>query len=815
MARKLSALLLTLFSLIAGVNAQSGTGGIKGNIVTSEGEPAAFVSVRIEQHSRGTVTDGKGDFAFRRLEPGTYVLQVSLLGYEPMAETVTVTAGQTATVKLHLQVSKTQLSEVTVVGGQNKLANKESDYIARLPIKNLENPQVYNVIGKELMKEQVITSFDDALKNAPGVTRLWSSTGRGGDGAGYFTMRGFAVQPTMVNGIAGISNGSPDPADIERVETIKGPSGTLFGSSLVSFGGLINIVTKKPYDAFGGEISYTGGTYGLNRVTADLNTPLNKDKSVILRTNAAYHSEGSFQDAGFKRSWFLAPSLSYRVNDRLSFLVNTEFYSGEGTNPTMIFLNRRRQLIARTPDQLGIDFTRSFTSNDIVIKTPSVNLFGQANYKISDQWTSQTTVSRSTRRSQGYYSYVMFLDEGGTRDNPMPANDTLISRYLARQNSTTTATDVQQNFIGDFKIGSLRNRLVAGLDFLSQFTENDNSPYIRFDLINTVNPKDPRYSQLNKAAVDARLAQATTGQVRNATTNYTYSAYVSDVLNITDQLIAMASLRVDHFVTKPTKNYVTGEKGKDDFSQTSVSPKFGLIYQVVKDKVSLFANYMNGFKNSAPVTQSLPEYSGVLKPQQANQFEGGVKLNVLNNKLSMSASYYNILVTNMTRSIDVEKDGNHYNITVQDGSQRSKGVEVDLIANPLPGLNIVAGYGYNDSKMEKSDSGILGRRPVSAGPEHVANWWISYTATSGKLHGLGLGFGGNYGSENLITNSKATGVFTLPSYTVLNAGIFYQVNAYRLALKMDNITDKAYYGGWTTVERMMPRRFSASVAFKF
>lgn len=813
MDKKLSALLLMLFSLIAGVSAQSGTGGIKGNIVTSEGEPAAFVSVRIEQHSRGTVADGKGDFAFRRLEPGTYILQVSLLGYEPVAETVTVTANHTATVHLRLQVSKTQLSEVTVVGGQNKLANKESDYIARLPIKNLENPQVYNVVGKELMKEQVITSFDDALRNAPGVTRLWSSTGRGGDGAGYFTMRGFAVQPTMVNGIAGISNGSPDPADIERIETIKGPSGTLFGSSLVSFGGLINIVTKKPYDAFGGEISYTGGTYGLNRVTADINTPLNKDKSAILRTNAAYHSEGSFQDAGFKRSWFLAPSLSYRVNDRLSFLVNTEFYSGESTNPTMVFLNRRRQLIAKTPDQLGIDFTRSFTSNDITLKTPSVNLFGQANYKLSDKWTSQTTVSRSTRRSDGYYSYVMFLDAGDA--SVQKPNDTLLSRYVTRQYSTTTATDVQQNFIGDFKIGSLRNRLVAGVDFLSQYTQNDNAPYILFDLVNAVNPKDPRYSQLNRAAVDARLAQEKDGQVKNATTNYTYSAYVSDVLNITDQLIAMASVRVDHFVSKPTKDYVTGEKGTDDFSQTSVSPKFGLIYQVVKDKVSLFANYMNGFQNVAPVTQSLPEYSGVLKPQQANQFEGGVKLNVFNNKLSMSASYYNILVTNMTRSIDVEKGGNRYNVTIQDGSQRSKGVEVDLIANPLPGLNIVAGYGYNDSKMVESDSSVLGRRPTSAGPEHVANWWVSYTATSGKLHGLGLGFGGNYGSENMITNSKATGVFTLPSYTVLNAGVFYQVNAYRLALKMDNLTNKVYYGGWTTVERMMPRRFSASVAFKF
>ncbi len=162
---------------------------------------------------------------------------------------------------------------------------------------------------------------------------MWSSTGRPNDGAGYFSMRGFAVQPSMINGIAGISNGSIDPANIEHIETIKGPSGTLFGSSLISFGGLINIVTKKPYDHFGGEVSYTGGSFGLHRVTADINTPLTANKSVLFRLNAAYHHENSFQDAGFRKSLFVAPSFTFNVNDRLTIDLNAEIYNGKATNP--------------------------------------------------------------------------------------------------------------------------------------------------------------------------------------------------------------------------------------------------------------------------------------------------------------------------------------------------------------------------------------------------------------------------------------------------------------------------------------------------
>ena len=702
--------------------------------------------------------------------------------------------------------AKKELDEVSITARQNRI-KKESDHIARLPITNIENPQVYNVVSKELMREQVITNFDDAVKNVPGLNKLWTSTGRAGDGAGYFSMRGFSVQPSMINGIAGLTNGGIDPANIERIESIKGPSGTLFGSSLISFGGLLNIVTKRPYDAFGGELTYTAGGYGLNRVTADVNAPLNKEHTALFRLNSSYHYEGSFQDAGFKRSFFVAPSFSYQASDRLSFLVNMEYYNGESTNPTMVFLNRSRQLIARTPDELGIDFNRSFTSNDLTIKTPTLNLYGQATYRISPIWTSQTNVGRSVRKTEGYYSYIMFLDAGGT------VNDTLFSRYITNQHGTATTTQVQQNFIGDFKVFGMRNRVVAGVDFLNIQTHNNNTPYV-FDLVSAVRLNDPRYGIFNRPIVDGRLGTSTAANTKNVSNTSTYGAYVSNVLNVTPTTLAMVSLRFDKFDNKGTTNNNTGVT-TGDYEQNTLSPKLGLVQQIMKDKLAVFANYMNGFRNVAPVTQPLPELNTTFKPQQANQIEAGVKLDGLDHRLSVTASYYNILVTNMTRPASIVKNDTAYNYTVQDGTQRSSGVELDVMASPVRGLNVMLGYGYNDSKLEAADKNVEGRRPVSAGPEHLANAWLSYTLSQGKAKGLGLGFGGNYASENVITNDLRTGTFTLPSYTVFNATVFYEAKKYRLALKVDNLTNEAYYLGWTTVERQMPRRLSASVGFRF
>ncbi len=781
-------------------------GRITGIIYTSDQQPAASVSVVLKGTSRSALTNANGRFSINGLDAGTYTLEISLIGYETYSEQVTLQDGETIQLNITLQLSNKQLEEIIIK--TNRLQTRSSVTVAKMPLLNLENPQVYNVVTKDLLKEQVVVNFDDALKNAPGVNRLWSSTGRPGDGAGFFSMRGFSVQPSMVNGIPSISNGSVDPANIERIETIKGPSGTLYGSSLISFGGLINIVTKRPYETFGGEVSYTSGSYGLNRITADINAPLNEERSALLRLNAAYHTEGSFQDAGTKKSIFLAPSFSYRVNDRLSFFVNTEFYTGEATNPLMVFLNRSRPLIARTPAELNMDFNRSYTSNDLTIKTPTANLLGQITYKISNSWTSQTSLSRSTRRSDGHYSYVMFLD--GSADGALDANDTLITRYIAYQNAANTATDIQQNFTGDFTIGKFRNRIVAGLDYMNIRSTNNNSAWAAFDYVNVTNNADPRYGQITRAAVDARLATLP-GITKNTTNNNTYSAYLSDVFNITPQLMAMASIRYDYFDNRPSVNHLTSAKS-GAYSQSAFSPKFGLVYQPVADQVSLFVNYMNGFRNVAPVpTNEAAGYPVNLKPQQVNQIEGGVKLDLFEHRLAFTASYYDIEVSNLSRGITV----NDLNVTIQDGSQKSKGVEVDLIANPVPGLNIIAGYGYNNSTIVNATPATKDRRPVSAGPQNLVNAWLSYTAQTGKLKGFGAGIGGNHTSENHITNSLPTGVFTLPAYTIINATLFYNDTWYRVAIKADNITDKEYFGGWTTVEKQMPRRISVNLAFRF
>lgn len=791
----ITAFILMLFASFA--MGQSKKGTVKGTVKTSDGVPVEEVMVAIKGVAN-TTADKDGSYVLKNIPAGSYTITARLVGLKAISKEITVTAGETSVADITLQASNEQLKEVTISGGKtNKFAVKESAFVSKMPLKNLENPQVYSVISKELMTEQVITNYDDALKNAPGIDKLWSSTGRAGDGAGYFSLRGFAVQPTLVNGLPGLTNGSLDVSNIERIEVIKGPSGTLFGSSLISYGGLINTVTKQPYDATATEVTYTAGSYGLNRITADINTSLDKDHKVLFRLNAAYHDENSFQDAGFRKTRFVAPSLSYKVNDRLSFLLNTQFLSSEGTNPTMLFFDRGAPLRTTTLAGLNYDPKKSYTSNDLSMKTPVASMQAQMNYKISDQWNSQTVISRGSAKSDGYYSY---LYETTYVPGTTYAGSTF-DRYVSDQNSTTESTDIQQNFTGDFTIGGMRNRIVAGLDYFNRTYIDNSSNYVGVGSV-TLGGKDT--GVLTRESVDAIIGKETTAS-QSKTTQEVYSAYASDVLNFTPQLSGMFSLRVDRF-----QNGGLSTAPEAKYGQTAWSPKFGLVYQVLKDKLSVFGNYMNGFTNVAPVNVSVNGVSSVktFTPEHANQWEGGVKTDLFDGRLTASLSYYDIQVSNIVLSVG-------QNDFTQGGKNYSKGFEADVNVNPFPGFNIVAGYSKNKSKLTEGDADFEGRRPEGAGPEDLVNAWFSYKILKGSAKGLGFGFGGNYASRNNILNRATTGVFTLPSYTVLNASVSYTTGAFNFGLKVDNLTNKEYYKGWSTIEPMRPRTVAGTIGYRF
>lgn len=760
---------LALVFCILSVQSFAQTGTIRGSVTTSDGKPAEFVNISLGKTARGAVVNEAGHYVLNKVPAGTYTLTASFTGLVAQTSTVTVAAGETSSVDFTLAEDNRQLQEV-VVRSDNRLTNKETDYVARMPLKNLENPQVYNVVGKDLMKEQMMTDVKEVFRAAPGVAPTEYVTG-----SFAVVFRGFTNFDYARNGMAtSVYRTGTEIANLERIELIKGPSGTLFGSQVSTFGGAMNLVTKKPYAGFGGEVTYSMGSFDLSRATVDINTPLDQEKKVLLRFNAVQHQQNSSNEYGKNKRFVIAPSLSYQASDRLSFLFDFEYFKSNATRLayTLLFAD---EVPFRAAKDIPLGFKKSFFENDLLSDAQATKYFGQAKYQISKNWTSTTGISHVNEfLNHSYQPYVNWISA-----------DTAVTSIRHFGPRERTYANVQQNFNGSFHTGRFHHNLLIG----ASYEYNDESVTYQIVPLDKINVNKP-FAKAGLSRVNSALADPATPTSHDAYGGNALGIYVSDVISWTDRLSTMLSLRYDRF----EQTYEGG------FVQPSLSPKLGIVYQVVKDQVSLFGNFMNGFRNQGPVEQP----NGSLfkpKPVFANQLEGGVKAELPGGKLGGSVSYYYINIDNALRTDDAQ-------YSFQDGQQVSKGIEVELTANPVAGLNVIAGYGFNENKFVKAD--VYEGKFETQAPQHIANFWLSYRLPFQVLKGVGLGFGGNYVSESYLNSSNT---YAIPAYHVTNATAFYQRDKWKLGLKLNNLSNAKY---WDSVGNpQFTRNFVATFSFRF
>ncbi|WBX77863.1 TonB-dependent receptor [Tenacibaculum ovolyticum] len=732
--------------------AVSQTGNIKGRLLTNDNQPAKNVSVYIKNSNKGTVSNENGNYEITNIPVGLKKINFSVIGLNNKSIEVTVIENKTITIdNIVLSISQEVLNEITITSKRkNKFNRKETKYVARLPLKNIENPQVYSVITSALLEETQAVDVEAALLNAPGINNVMKGVGSGGTGI-RFNMRGFSADIAMRNGVSTAFVTGTDPANLERLEVIKGPSGTLFGNHLTnSYGGVVNRVTKKAHDKFKGTITYNTGSNSLSRITADINTPLNKEKTVLFRVNAAKHNEHSFQDYGLTRNLFVSPTLTYKPSERLQLTIEGEFYKN---NSPSTYFNISRSKITNIED-LNYNFDNSYGSDYLSSTSDSYSIFAEANYKISDNWESQTIVSSSNVDNNANYLFLDFF------------NNSEAKRRIMNITSQFYITQIQQNIKGQFKVGNVNNKLLVGIDNYQIKT-----PYRRTQLIyDSIGANTPKLD-FNSKKYEALLAQNDAFRIGQRDQS-SFGVYASNVTEVTQNLSIMASLRVDWFNNK-----------EDEYKQTVLSPKFGAVYQIVKDKVSVFANYMDGFKNVAP--EITAEETTKFNPEHATQIEAGIKSELFNDKLSFTLSYYDIIIDDAVRWENNKGDWSR----IQDGKRASKGFEAELIANPFKGWNLIAGYGYNDSEYLEGKESIIGNTPY-ASPETTLNFWTSYKLPRTVLKGLGFGFGLNHTSDSFLSDRNK---LTIPGNTVINSSLFYDHNDFRIGLKFNNITNEKYW----------------------
>ncbi len=691
------------------------------------------------------------------------------------------------------------LDEVSIISNQQKTPVSAT----RSGIKSMDLPQSVQVVGSETIGQQQSIRLSDVVKNVNGV---YVSSARGGAQESFYS-RGYDMSANNMfkNGFRFNSGSIPEVSSLEKVEVLKGSAALLYGN--VAPGGILNMVTKSPSFTKGGEVSMQMGSYSFYKPSVDIYGPLNN--AIAYRFTGSYENSESFRDVVKKERYYINPSFLFNISKKTEIILQGDYLHDNWTPDFGTGIIGKNIVNLSRNKYLGATWSNGQTKQASV--TALVKHDFNSNWKLNFN-TSFQDYSRTSK--------------GTERVQPSEATATYgnWNRPLGENKNLEQITSQQLSLQGTFLTGPIKHQLFTGVDFENALLEANTfvfSPntYGSGNIFN--------FDNFNQGGAIPN----STNTARTETDTNRFGVYAQNLVSFTDKIKFLAGLRwswqeaqVDTYNLVTNAPVVEAPKRKDE----AFSPKVGLVFQPTKD-ISLFASYANSFTPNSGTTVDLV----AIKPSVIDQYEVGVKKDFWKNILSTNITLYQITNSNLAQTAEFKANGSintDTSIKVLSGETKSKGIEVDVTARPMEGLNIIAGYSYNDMRYTKTSglnlSFIQGDRLVRT-PVNTANLSFFYTLPAGLLKGASFGAIGNYigkrvgGWNNQYDITKTGGIWDreipLDGYTTIDLSAGYTWKQFSVLCKLSNVTNELNYSVHEnySVNPIAPRQVMTSLKYKF
>ncbi|MDX1598378.1 MAG: TonB-dependent siderophore receptor [Marinobacter sp.] len=641
-----------------------------------------------------------------------------------------------------------------------------------------ETPQSITTVTADEIKDQNAANLGEVLRYTAGAR---GETFGFEPRTTFLRIRGFDVATSGIfrdglklsnpNFAAGYSL---EPYGAERIDVLKGPSSILYGQA--GPGGLVNYVSKRPTFDTRREVRVEAGTNELVQGQFDISGAVNDSDTLALRLVGLVRDSETQVDFVDDDRKYLAPSLTWQPTDATRFTVLAH-WQYDDTQPS------QRYPLQGTlePNPNGKIPDNRFTGE------PGFDNYERREnalgYEFEHIINDQVTVRQNVR------NYRNDVDDQTIYATSLLPDQRTITRARFDSFGRINGLNLDNQVEIGFNSGAADHTVLVGLDH----QDIDVSSRQFFGAASNLDIFDPQYGA---AVAEAPIFKDEEGELKQT------GVYLQDQIRWDRWTLSLGG-RYDNARSETLSNLSGTTASRDD---EEFSGRAGVTYRF-DNGLSPYISYMESFLPTTGTDANGQPFA----PETAHQYEVGVKYQPTSRTL-VTVAYFDLtredyLTTNPTSFLSEQK-----------GEARSRGVELEARGQLAMGLELIASYAYTDAEITEASNPVEEGEPLEYTPEHEASLWSKYAFNGGPLHGLSLGAGVRYtGDSNGALFNGPNSQLEVPSVTLVDASITYDIGEVALGLHAQNLLDKEYVATAfdSSATYGLRREVTGSVTYRF
>ncbi|MFK4772324.1 TonB-dependent siderophore receptor [Rhizobium sp. ZW T2_16] len=679
------------------------------------------------------------------------------------ATTVTISAVEGQADATSSPTDATTLAPIVI--GTEQTGNGPVDgYVARVTAAGtktdtplIETPQSVTVVTSDQIRSQGATSLSESLAYTPGVAMQSGTFSRSVDD---LTIRGFNIANGNLGSLrdgmkyqSNVYDGGQEPYGLERVDVLRGAASMLYGQ--LSPGGVINSISKRPTTTPIHEVNVELGTYGRKQVSADFGGPLDDDGVFSYRLTGLVRNADNWVHNTPDDKLYVAPALTIAPDAATSLTILSSYQHFDAGFATPLQLEDVRSGAIPRNMFLGIDGFDQYKGDSYTI-----------GYDFEHEFDNGLKLRNKARY---FYSDVNWDYMIGNLA-PLASTGGSLARLASvrSENSYGATTDTSLEY--SFDALGAEHTVLGGFDYYRRSYDSHRyrgSGYSFLDIDSGVTLTNPPINY----AVDRG----------SDTSANSYGLYLQDQIKFDDHWILLLGGRQD-WTDSSVKSYQTG--GVTDQSDNALTGRVGLVY--------LFDNglapYVSIAQSFQPQAGSVTATGEALKPNEAIQYEAGIRYQPAGSNILLSAAVYDLTQSNLTTS---DASFNVY----QYGKVRSRGVELEARAE-IDNLGLIAAYSYTDARITETALASELDQQIQLVPRNAFSLWADYKLDDLGLEGVKIGAGMRYtGTTNILnTTQDAPAYLLVDAMASVDLGkLTDQLEGAELKINARNLFDKKFY----------------------